>query len=97
MAYYDGMVYVDLSTVKPMIALPFHPSNTYEIDELNANLSDILHDVEEEAAKISQGRAEFHLTDKITAKGLQVQQAVIAGCAGGNYTNVVEAANALQI
>ena len=95
-AYYDGMVYVDLSTVKPMIALPFHPSNTYEIDELNANLSDILHDVEEEAAKISQGRAEFHLTDKITAKGLQVQQAVIAGCAGGNYTNVVEAANALR-
>ena len=95
-AYYDGMVYVDLSTVKPMIALPFHPSNTYEIDELNANLSDILHDVEEEAAKISQGRAEFHLTDKITDKGLQVQQAVIAGCAGGNYTNVVEAANALR-
>ena len=95
-AYYDGMVYVDLSTVKPMIALPFHPSNTYEIDELNANLSDILHGVEEEAAKISQGRAKFHLTDKITDKGLQVQQAVIAGCAGGNYTNVVEAANALR-
>lgn len=95
-AYYDGMVYVDLSTVKPMIALPFHPSNTYEIDELNANLTDILHGVEEEAAKISQGRAEYHLTDKITKKGLQVQQAVIAGCAGGNYTNVVEAANALK-
>ena len=95
-AYYDGMVYVDLSTVKPMIALPFHPSNTYEIDELNANLSDILHGVEEEAAKISQGRAKFHLADKITDKGLQVQQAVIAGCAGGNYTNVVEAANALR-
>ena len=95
-AYYDGMVYVDLSTIKPMIALPFHPSNTYEIDELNANLSDILHGVEEEAAKISQGRAKFHLADKITDKGLQVQQAVIAGCAGGNYTNVVEAANALR-
>ena len=95
-AYYDGMVYVDLSTVKPMIALPFHPSNTYEIDELNANLSDILCGVEEEAAKISQGRAKFHLADKITDKGLQVQQAVIAGCAGGNYTNVVEAANALR-
>ena len=95
-AYYDGVVYVDLSTVKPMIALPFHPSNTYEIDELNANLSDILHEVEQEAAKIPQGNAEYHLVDKITDKGLQVQQAIIAGCAGGNYTNVVEAAHALK-
>ncbi len=95
-AYYDGLVYVDLSTIKPMIALPFHPSNTYEIDELNANLKDILQGVEKEAAEISQGRAAFHLVDKITDKGLQVQQAVIAGCAGGNYTNVVEAANALR-
>ncbi len=95
-AYYDGVVYVDLSTVKPMIALPFHPSNTYEIDELNANLKDILHEVEQEAAKVSQGKAPFHLVDKITDKGLQVQQAVIAGCAGGNYTNVVEAAHALK-
>ena len=95
-AYYDGVVYVDLSTVKPMIALPFHPSNTYEIDELNANLSDILHEVEQEAEKISQGNAQYHLVDKITDKGLQVQQAIIAGCAGGNYTNVVEAAHALK-
>ena len=95
-AYYDGVVYVDLSTVKPMIALPFHPSNTYEIDELNANLSDILHEVEQEALKISQGNAQYHLVDKITDKGLQVQQAIIAGCAGGNYTNVVEAAHALK-
>ncbi len=95
-AYYDGVVYVDLSTVKPMIALPFHPSNTYEIDELNASLKDILHEVEQEAAKVSQGKAPFHLVDKITDKGLQVQQAVIAGCAGGNYTNVVEAAHALK-
>ena len=95
-AYYDGVVYVDLSTIKPMIALPFHPSNTYEIDELNANLKDILHEVEQDAAKVSQGKAPFHLVDKITDKGLQVQQAVIAGCAGGNYTNVVEAAHALK-
>lgn len=95
-AYYDGVVYVDLSTVKPMIALPFHPSNTYEIDELNANLKDILHEVEQEAERISQGKAAFHLVDKVTERGLQVQQAVIAGCAGGNYTNVVEAANALK-
>ena len=95
-AYYDGMVYVDLSTIKPMIALPFHPSNTYEIDELNANLKEILHEVEQDAAKVSQGKAPFHLVDKITDKGLQVQQAVIAGCAGGNYTNIVEAAHALK-
>ena len=95
-AYYDGVVYVDLSTVKPMIALPFHPSNTYEIDELNANLPDILREVEKEAQKVSQGNAPFTLTDKITEKGLQVQQAIIAGCAGGNYTNVVEAAHALK-
>ena len=95
-AYYDGVVYVDLSTIKPMIALPFHPSNTYEIDELNANLKEILHEVEQDAAKVSQGKAPFHLVDKITDKGLQVQQAVIAGCAGGNYTNIVEAAHALK-
>ena len=95
-AYYDGVVSVDLSTVKPMIALPFHPSNTYEIDELNANLKDILADVEKEAQKISQGKAALHLVDKVTEKGLQIQQAVIAGCAGGNYTNVVEAAHALK-
>lgn len=95
-AFYDGVVYVDLSSIKPMIALPFHPSNTYTIDELNANLPDILRSVEVEAQKVSQGKAEFTLTDKITDRGLQVQQAVIAGCAGGNYTNVVEAAHALK-
>ncbi len=96
-AYYDGCVYVDLSTVKPMIALPFHPSNTYEIDELNANLKDILHSVEEEAKKVAGGRASFSLMDKISGDGkLMVQQGIIAGCAGGNYTNVVEAAHALK-
>lgn len=96
-AYYDGMVYVDLSTVKPMIALPFHPSNTYEIDELNANLGDILREVEKNAAAITENpEVHFSLTDKITAKGLQVQQGIIAGCAGGNYTNVMEAAHILR-
>ncbi|OUQ21862.1 hydratase [Lachnoclostridium sp. An14] len=95
-AYYDGVVYVDLSTVKPMIALPFHPSNTYEIDELNANLEDILHTVEEEAKRIAGGRADFTLMDKIRDGKLHVQQGVIAGCAGGNYTNVIEAAHALK-
>lgn len=95
-AYYDGCVYVDLNTVKPMIALPFHPSNVYEIDELNSNLGDILRGVEKEAARISGGRASFTLTDKIVDGKLQVQQGIIAGCAGGNYTNVIEAAHALR-
>ena len=95
-AYYDGCVYVDLSTVKPMIALPFHPSNVYEIDELNADLGDILRETEKAAEKVSDGRATYTLTDKIVDGRLQVQQAVIAGCAGGNYTNVVQAANVLR-
>ncbi len=96
-AYYDGCVYVDLSTVKPMIALPFHPSNAYEIDELYANLTDILRETEKEAEKVSNGRAHLTLLDKVTADGrLQAQQGIIAGCAGGNYTNVVEAAHALK-
>lgn len=97
-AYYDGMVYVDLSTVKPMIALPFHPSNTYEIDELNANLSDILREVEKEAAAITENPdVNFSLTDKIDENGhLKIQQGIIAGCAGGNYTNMMEAAHILE-
>ena len=95
-AYYDGCVYVDLSTVKPMIALPFHPSNTYEIDELNDNLGDILREVEKEAKKVGSGRASLTLTDKIEHGRLRVQQGIIAGCAGGNYTNVMEAAHALK-
>lgn len=97
-AYYDGMVYVDLSTVKPMIALPFHPSNTYEIDELNANLSDILREVEKEAAAITENPdVNFSLTDKIDENGhLRIQQGIIAGCVGGNYTNMMEAARILE-
>ena len=95
-AYYDGCVYVDLSTVKPMIALPFHPSNTYEIEELKANMQDILAGVEKEAARISGGKAGFTLLDKVKDGGLMVQQAVIAGCAGGTYSNVMEAAHALK-
>ena len=95
--YYDGLVYVDLSTVKPMIALPFHPSNAFEIDELNANLGDILREVEKEAARLTEGKdIEFSLTDKITPKDLQVQQGIIAGCAGGTYTNVMAAAHILK-
>ena len=95
-AYYDGLVYVDLSTVKPMIALPFHPSNAFTIDEVNANLGDILREVEKEAEKVGQGKATLTLVDKITDRGLQVQQGIIAGCAGGTYTNIVEAAHALK-
>ena len=95
-AYYDGCVYIDLSTIKPMIALPFHPSNAYEIDELNANLTDILRETEKRAADVAQGRAPYTLLDKVKDGKLQVQQGIIAGCAGGNYTNVVEAANVLR-
>ena len=95
-AYYDGCVYVDLSTVKPMIALPFHPSNAFEIDELKANMKDILHMVEMDAEKVSGGKAHFTLLDKVVGNDLMVQQGIIAGCAGGNYSNVIEAAHALR-
>jgi aconitate hydratase len=95
-AYYDGVVYVDLSTIKPMIALPFHPSNTYEIEELNNNLGDILRTVEKEAERIvGSSNANLSLTDKIVNGKLMVQQGVIAGCAGGNYSNVMAAAHIL--
>lgn len=96
-AYYDGCVEVDLAAVKPMIALPFHPSNGYTIDELYENLEDVLQGTEVAAEKVAEGRARFTLLDKITPDGkLQVQQGVIGGCAGGNYTNVVEAARCLK-
>lgn len=94
-AYYDGCVYVDLDTVKPMIALPFHPSNVYEIDEFKKNPYEILKGVEEEAFKIT-GKRILSLTDKIVDGKIIVQQGVIAGCAGGNYTNLVEARNCLK-
>lgn len=95
-AYYDGCVEIDLSTIKPMIAMPFHPSNAYEIDTLNENLTDILRLTEKAAEEVSQGRAPYSLIDKVRDGRLQVQQGIIAGCAGGNYTNVVEAANVLR-
>ncbi|MBQ7681565.1 MAG: hydratase [Oscillibacter sp.] len=95
-AYYDGCIELDLSAVKPMIAMPFHPSNAYEIDEFNANLTDILREAEKAAEKVSQGRAPYTLLDKVKGGKLQVQQGIIAGCAGGNYTNVVEAGNLLK-
>ena len=95
-AYYDGCVEVDLSEVKPMIALPFHPSNGFTIDELNENLEDILHEVELEAAKVGGDKAGLTLLDKVKDGKLHVQQGVIAGCSGGNYGNVVQAARALK-
>ncbi len=96
-AYYDALVEIDLSTIKPMIALPFHPSNAFEIDALYENLEDILRETEISAKKVAEGRAEFTLLDKITPDGkLQTQQGVIAGCAGGTYSNIVEAAHALH-
>ena len=95
-AYYDGCIELDLSTVKPMIAMPFHPSNAYEIDELNANLTDILRETEKAAEGVSQGRAPYTLLDKVRDGKLQTQQGVIGGCAGGNYTNIAEANNLLN-
>ena len=96
-AYYDGCVEVDLAAVRPMIALPFHPSNAFTIDELNANMVDILSEVERRAAEVGGGRASLSLLDKIRPDGrLQVQQGVIAGCSGGNFTNVMQAARALR-
>ncbi|EPO7795830.1 hydratase, partial [Klebsiella quasipneumoniae] len=96
MAYYDGCIEIDLSTIRPMIALPFHPANVYEIDTLNQNLPDILREVEIESEKISLGRAKLSLLDKIENGKLRVQQGIIAGCAGGNYVNVAQAAQALK-
>ena len=96
LAYYDGCVEVDLASVKPMIALPFHPSNAYEIDELNDNLTDILREVEKKAEEVGGGNAHLTLLDKVVDGRLHVQQGVIAGCSGGNFGNVVQAARALK-
>lgn len=94
--YYDGIVEVDLDKVKPMIAMPFHPSNTYTIEEVNANLSDILADVEKRAQVSLDGAVEYSLQDKIRDGKLYVDQGIIAGCAGGGYENICAAANILK-
>ncbi len=95
-AYYDGVVYVDLSKIKPMIAMPFHPSNTYTIDEVNANLMDILHDVEKRALVSLDGKVDYKLTDKVRNGKLYVEQGIIAGCAGGGFENICDAADILK-
>ena len=94
--YYDGVVYVDLSKIKPMIAMPFHPSNTYTIDEVNANLSDILHEVEKRALVSLDGQVDYSLADKIRNGKFYVEQGIIAGCAGGGFENICAAADILE-
>ncbi|MDF2843253.1 MAG: aconitate hydratase domain protein [Herbinix sp.] len=96
-AYYDGMVYVDLSEIKPMIAMPFHPSNVYTIDELNSNLYDVLDEVEKNA-RISFGgsKVTYSLKNKIRNGRLYVDQGSIAGCAGGGFENICDAADILE-
>ena len=94
-AYYDGCVEVDLSAIKPMIAMPFHPSNVYTIEELNANLMDILNDVEKKAQVSLDGAVEYTLKDKVRNGKLYVEQGIIAGCAGGGFENICDAADIL--
>ena len=95
-AYYDGMICVDLSEIRPMIAMPFHPSNTYTIEELNANLDDILADVEKRALVSLDGAVDFTLRDKVRDGRLYVEQGIIAGCAGGGFENICAAADILK-
>ena len=95
-AYYDGMIEIDLSQIKPMIAMPFHPSNTYTIEELNANLMDILDDCEQRAKVSLDGQVDFTLKDKVRNGRLYVDQGIIAGCAGGGFENITDAADILR-
>ena len=94
--YYDGMVYVDLSEIKPMIAMPFHPSNVYTIDELNANLYDILDEVEKKAVISLGDKINYTLKDKVRNGRLYVEQGTIAGCAGGGFENICDATDILE-
>ena len=95
-AYYDGCVEIDLEEIRPMIAMPFHPSNTYTIDELKANLKDILADVEKKAQVSLDGKIPFTLQDKVVDGKLYVDQGIIAGCAGGGFENICAAADILK-
>ena len=94
--YYDGCVEIDLSEIRPMIAMPFHPSNTYTIDELKANLDDILADVEKKAQISLDGKVPYTLRDKVIDGKLYVEQGIIAGCAGGGFENICAAADILK-
>ncbi|MCI9296251.1 MAG: hydratase [Lachnospiraceae bacterium] len=94
--YYDGAIVVDLGKIRPMIAMPFHPSNTYTIEELNENLTDILADVEKRAAVSLDGAVDFTLRNKVKNGKLMVDQGIIAGCAGGGFENICAAADILK-
>ena len=95
-AYYDGMVKIDLSKIRPMIAMPFHPSNTYTIEDMNKNLMDVLHDCEKKALVSLDGQVDFKLTDKVRDGKLYVEQGIIAGCAGGGFENLCAAADIIK-
>lgn len=95
-AYYDGMIEINLDEIRPMIAMPFHPSNTYTIAELKANLLDILDDCEKRAKVSLDGQVDFTLKDKVRNGQLYVEQGIIAGCAGGGYENITDAADILK-
>ncbi len=95
-AYYDGLIKIDLGAIKPMIAMPFHPSNTYTIEEFNANLKDILHDVEEKALVSLDGAVPYSLSSKVRDNAFYVDQGIIAGCAGGGFENICAAADILK-
>lgn len=95
-AYYDSLIEIDLSTIKPMIAMPFHPSNTYTIEELNANLMDILDDCEKRAEVSFDGKVKLDLKRKVRDGRLYVDQGIIAGCAGGGFENICDAADILK-
>ena len=95
-AYYDGMVKINLSKIRPMIAMPFHPSNTYTIEDMNKNLMDVLHDCEQKALVSLDGQVDFKLTDKVRDGKLYVEQGIIAGCAGGGFENLCAAADIIK-
>lgn len=96
-AYYDGLIYVDLSKIKPMIAMPFHPSNVYTIDDVNSNLYDILDEVEKKARiSLDNNDIKYTLKDKVRNGRLYVEQGVIAGCAGGGFENICDATDILN-
>ncbi|MDE6635879.1 MAG: hydratase, partial [Lachnospiraceae bacterium] len=94
-SYYDGVVYVELDKVKPMIAMPFHPSNAYTIEEVNNNLMDVLEDCEKKALVSLDGQVDYSLKDKVRDGKLYVEQGIIAGCAGGGFENICAAADIL--
>ena len=95
-AYYDGVIEVDLAEIRPMIAMPFHPSNVYTIDEVNKNLLDVLDDVEKRARVSFGDKIDYSLQDKVRNGRLYCDQGVIAGCAGGGYENITDAADILR-